>query len=311
MATADTARADHRLLEYGTDGQFVAHVVPFLSEGLAAGESALVVAPPNKIAAVRDALGPDAGRRVRFADSDSWGSGNVPARVLAIEWTIRKLLATADRCRYVGEFTWYGDGQQREWRRHESAANLLYTSAQVSMLCTVDVRISSAEFRHDLRQTHPVIAPDRANPDFVPPWSYLAELDGNLFQPAPVHADCSMAVGDADLRPMRERVTSEARAAGLGDYQAQCLALAATEVVANAVHHAGTAAVIRTWAQDSRFICEISDKGPGIADPLASYRPPAPAGGRCGLWLARTFCDDLRIVSSPAGTVVQLSFPAP
>lgn len=311
MTTADAIRADHRLLVYRSEGEFVSGVAPFLFEGLAAGESGLVVASAAKIAAARDALGEEASRRVRFADSDTWGSGNVPARVLAVEWTMRKLLVTAGRCRYVGEFTWQADGQRREWRRHEAAANLLYTSSQVSMLCTADTRTTSAELLNDLRRTHPIIAPDRSNPDFIEPWTFLAQLDGTLFHPVPLHADRSMAVDDTDLHPMRERVTRAAQTAGLTKYQTQCLALAATEVTANAVHHAGTAATITTWVQGARFICEISDKGPGITDPLASYRPPAPAGGKCGLWLARTFCDDVRIVSSPAGTVVQLIFTRP
>ncbi|MFN2496912.1 MAG: ATP-binding protein, partial [Pseudonocardiaceae bacterium] len=194
------------------------------------------------------------------------------------------------------------------WHRHEAAANLLRPATQVGMLCAVDVRANPPEFLDDLRRTHPIIAPDQPNADFVEPQTYLAQLDVDSYQPAPPHADTSTAADDADLRPMRQRVTAEARAAGLGSYQMQCLALAATEVAANAVHHAGTPATIKTWTAGSRFICEVSDKGAGIGDPLASYRPPEAAGGKCGLWLARTFSDEVRILSSPAGTIVQLSF---
>lgn len=307
MNTADDVRVDHRLLEYESEEEFVAGVVPFLFEGLEVDEPGLVVAPAGRIAAVQDRLGSDAGQRIRFADSDSWGSGNVPTRVLALDWSMRKLLATAHRCRYVGEFTWRAEEQWWAWRRHEAVTNLLYPAAQFSMLCTTDTRTDHPQCRQDLRQTHPIIAPDRPNPDFIEPWTYLAQLDSDTYHPAPPHADTTFAADDADLRPMQLRLTAGARAAGLGRYQTQCVTLAVTEVVANAVHHAGTAATIKTWVQGSAFVCEVSDKGPGIADPLASYRPPAPAGGRCGLWLARTFCDELRIVSSPAGTVVQMS----
>jgi anti-sigma regulatory factor (Ser/Thr protein kinase) len=74
---------------------------------------------------------------------------------------------------------------------------------------------------------------------------------------------------------MRQRVTAQARTAGLGDYQTQSVALAATEVVANALRHAATAATIKTWTQGAWFVCEVSDTGPGIADPLDAYRPPS------------------------------------
>ncbi|HEY6421933.1 MAG TPA: sensor histidine kinase [Pseudonocardiaceae bacterium] len=312
MTTADAASADHRLLEYGSAEDFVAGVMPFLFEGLTANEPCLVVASTGNLAAVRDALGSDAGQQVRFADSDTWGSGNVAARVLAVDWAIRNLQAVAGRCRLVEEFTWQGEAQRRQWRRHEAAANLLLMSSHVSVLCTANTRAQPAEFLENLRQTHPIIAPNHPNADFIEPWSYLATMDGGDPQlPAPAEADTSVALDDADLGPMRQRVSAQARAAGLGDYQTQSVALAATEVVANALLHAATAATIMTWTEQSWFVCEVSDTGSGIADPLHSYRPPAPAGGRCGLWLARTFSDELRIISSPVGTIVRMSFLRP
>lgn len=308
MTSAGPAHVDHRLLEYGSAGAFVDGVLPFLSEGMKLGEPSLVVVSARHLAILRDLLGPDAADWVRFADSDAWGSGNVPTRVLSFEWTIRKLLATAVRCRFVGEFTWPGATQRREWCRHEAAANLLHISAQVSMLCTIDTRGSSAEFLEDLRRTHPIIAPARPNPDFVDPWTYLTQWEADSHRSAPPHAETSTVVDELDLHPMRERLAAEARTAGLGDYQIQCLALAATEIVTNVLHHAGTIATIKTWTEEFRFCCEIADKGPGLADPLAAYQPPAPASGRCGLWLARTFSDELRVTSSDAGTAARISY---
>lgn len=307
MTVADPAHADHRLLEYGSDTTFVAGVMPFLSDGLRLAEPSLVVASARHVAMLRDLLGSDAAERVRFADATEWGSGNVPARVLAVESIIRKMVASSARCRFVGEFTWPAAAQRREWCRHEAVANLRHKSSPLSMLCTIDTRATSAEFLEGMHHTHPIIAPDRPNPDFVEPWTYLAQLD-SAYRSAPPHAETSTAVDELDLRPMRERLSTEARGAGLTDYQIQCLVLAATEIVANALHHAGTIATIKTWTEESRFCCEISDKGPGIGDPIAIYQPPAPAGGRCGLWLARTFSDELLIASSAAGTAVLIAY---
>lgn len=289
----------------------MAGVAPFLLDGLQAGEPGLVVVSARNLAAVRDVLGTDGDGRLRFADSDAWGSGNVPSRVLAVEWTIRRLLSDALRCRYVGEFTWSGAARRREWCRHEAAANLLWPSSLVSMLCTADTRVNSAAFLTELRRTHPIIAPDHANPDFIEPWIYLTHVEDSSAHPAPPDAVTSTAVDDQDLRVVRQRVLVVAQAAGLTDYQLQCLGLAATEIAANAVHHGGTVATVKTWTAGPRFYCEVSDNGAGIDDPIAGYRPPAPAGGRCGLWLARTFSDELRIFSSDAGTTVRMSFILP
>lgn len=305
---SDVGHIDHRLFEHDSDEQFLAHVVPYILEGLEVGEPALLVCSPRMIRLAQDTLGAEASEQVRFADAETWGSGNVAARVLAIDWDIRKMLGAASRCRVVQEFTWQAAPQQREWLRHEAATNLLRPASEVSFLCTADTRTHSPEYLAELRRTHPLIAPDRPNDEFVDPRSYLSQADTRLDTPAPPTADSSEAIQDADLHAMRQRVTAAARTAGLSEYQIQCVALAATEVVANALHHAQKPATIRTWDEENLFSCEVSDHGSGIQDPLASYRPPAPAGGRCGLWLARTFSDEVRIVSSPEGTIVRMTF---
>lgn len=308
MTGGRTARADHRLLEYGSDADFVDGVLRFLAEGRESAEPGLVVVSARHLAMLRARIDPDDTLRIRFADSAEWGSGNIPARVLAIESAIRKMIAAGSRCRFVGEFTLPGAVQRREWGRHEAAANLLHVSVPLSMLCAVDTRSAPAEYLGSLHQTHPIIAPDRLNPDFVEPWSYLARLDGAADAPAPPQAETTTVLGELDLHPMRARVSEQARGAGLGQYQIQAMALALTEIVANALHHAGTLATIKTWTEQSRFCCEVRDKGPGITDPLAGYQPPVPAGGRCGLWLARTFSDELLIATSNAGTAVRICY---
>jgi len=56
-----------------------------------------------------------------------------------------------------------------------------------------------------------------------------------------------------------------------------------------------------------RFLCQIQDDGPGVADPLAGYVPAAEAmdAGR-GLWLARQLVDLIQIVPKSTGTTVRL-----
>ena len=51
--------------------------------------------------------------------------------------------------------------------------------------------------------------------------------------------------------------------------------LATNEVFANARRHGGGADMLRAGSAGGRFVCEISDRGPGLDDPTAGYLPPA------------------------------------
>ena len=49
-------------------------------------------------------------------------------------------------------------------------------------------------------------------------------------------------------------------------------------------------------------MCEVSDAGGGLDDPLAGYVPPcAPAGNGAGLWVARQLTRRLDLLDSPEG----------
>jgi two-component sensor histidine kinase len=82
---------------------------------------------------------------------------------------------------------------------------------------------------------------------------------------------------------------------------------AVSEIATNAVMHAGGGGRIRFWLDQDALICEISDSGPGLADPTAGTSPPvaSPRGGY-GLWMARTLCPDLALTTTPAGTTVRM-----
>lgn len=110
-----------------------------------------------------------------------------------------------------------------------------------------------------------------------------------------------------DLRRLRAVVAARATAAGLPPARARDLVLAAHEVAANAHLHGGGSATLTTWTADGCFLCEVADRGDGIADPQAGTVPPPPTqvGGR-GLWLARQLCDQVQVRTGAGGTVVRL-----
>lgn len=68
----------------------------------------------------------------------------------------------------------------------------------------------------------------------------------------------------------------------------------------------------RTAHGPQTMVCEVSDTGAGLRDPLAGHLPSgrSTALGR-RLWLARQLCDLLELHTGPAGTTVRLHLTLP
>ncbi|MER7366640.1 ATP-binding protein [Nonomuraea wenchangensis] len=108
------------------------------------------------------------------------------------------------------------------------------------------------------------------------------------------------------ITSLRRTVAEHAAREGLAGPRLEDFVLAVNEITTNAVVHGGGRGTLRLWSQAGRLWCEISDEGPGLPPGwTAAERPPAglESGGR-GLWLTRTLCDQVMIVSGPRGTTV-------
>ena len=111
---------------------------------------------------------------------------------------------------------------------------------------------------------------------------------------------------DGGGRDLRERLRADVAAAGLSELDAGNLALAASEVLANAQRHGRGAPSLRTGGVDGSFVCEIADEGPGMDDPLAGFLPPQDAHAGAGLWVARQLTRRLELLPAPQGLTVRL-----
>jgi anti-sigma regulatory factor (Ser/Thr protein kinase) len=100
-------------------------------------------------------------------------------------------------------------------------------------------------------------------------------------------------------------VTRCASEAGLDDGRAGDLVLAASEVAANTLRHAGGTGTLRIWATAEEIICQLADPG-RIDDPLAGRRRPASEGNGQGLWVVNQLCDLVELRSGAGGTTVRL-----
>ncbi|MGZ4359607.1 MAG: ATP-binding protein [Gaiellaceae bacterium] len=113
---------------------------------------------------------------------------------------------------------------------------------------------------------------------------------------------------DGNLGQLRQRLGRQAAAASVAEERVPDFVFAVNEVATNALLHGREPISIRIWSHvPGGVICEVSDSGPGMADPLAGRAGPAPLDEHgLGLWLARQFCDLTEVRSSARGTTVRL-----
>ncbi len=117
---------------------------------------------------------------------------------------------------------------------------------------------------------------------------------------------------DADgLYALRAALAAHADDLGAAPEQVERLLIVGGELATNAVRHGGGTGRLRLWRNGRLLHCQISDRGPGIADTSAGTRRPAPTalGGR-GLWIVRHLAEDVVIETGPAGTTITAAVAA-
>ncbi len=160
----------HLVLAYGSDDEFLATIVPFLSQGIERSEPVLAVTTPAHIELLRNSLGASAGHIV-FANSAGWLTSPNAALDRFRAFVTQQLDAGSPWVRILGEPIWAGrsDAEIVAWTRFESLFNLAFASAPVTALCPYDARTLPAAIVADAHRTHPVIAHGvdaTENPDY-------------------------------------------------------------------------------------------------------------------------------------------------
>jgi anti-sigma regulatory factor (Ser/Thr protein kinase) len=172
-------------------------------------------------------------------------------------------------------------------------------------VCPYDARVLPESIVQSAAQTHPHSMGDgrHESPHYDDPEHLVRALTP---EPAPL-PDLRTLPLDAAARGFREQLLSTMAAAGVPRPQADGLILAASEVLSNALRHGDGPPLLRVGVVDESFVCEISDRGPGLDDPLAGYLPPKPdQQDRAGLWVARQLTTRLDLISSADGLTVRL-----
>jgi anti-sigma regulatory factor (Ser/Thr protein kinase) len=295
---------------YGSDEEFLAVVLPFLHDGVAAGEPTVSLFAEHNQELVRAAVGPRSG--VVFIDG-----GRHYSRPAAVFRRHREMLAGyvsagAVQIRVAGEVPHPGVGVPWEWwARYESAANDIYDEFPMYGLCPYDTRITPPEVLADVRQTHPhVVTVDghrspsaayRDPRDFlasaVTPWADPLESSPpavELLDPSPAAA--------------RGAIGRLQQTAALRDEDLNGLVLSVSEAVTNALVHGRPPVCFRAWVQPGRVVVTVTDGGPGPADPAVGMMPVGRAAGQggLGLWLTHQMCAYVSLQRGDSGFTIRL-----
>jgi anti-sigma regulatory factor (Ser/Thr protein kinase) len=302
--TADASTFSHPALFYRGRDEYLAGTVPFVLDGLAAGEPVAVAVPGDNLEMIKAELGA-AADSVHLVDMTT--AGRNPGRIIP-----GVLLAFADRhpqlsVRLIGEPIWPGRSELEypACAQHEALINHAFAGRDATVLCPYDAVGLDSEVIEDAWATHPeLIGADGAvasasfDPDrVIKQYNHILDRPANVL-PAPFDLSA--------LRAVRSFAVDRGLDLGVRDDRLDDLALVVAELSANSVVHGGGTGTLWIWREDDYVACEVNDGG-HISDPLAGRvpAPPDQLGGR-GLLMINQIADLVRVSSEPGNTIIRV-----
>ena len=304
----NTTEFAHEALLYAGEDGFLDGTMPFVHDGVEAGEPVLLVLSAAKIERIKGELNGD-GDHVLFADMDEVGAN--PARIIPAWRRFLDEQAAAGRpVRGIGEpiSTERRPDELVECQRHESLLNLAFADAPAfRLLCPYDVDALDEGVIAEALRSHPYVVEDGVRRP-SPSYRGLSAIAGPFDDPLPAPPASVQELGfDAEsLATVRRLVASRAADAGLGSGRTNDLVLAVNEIATNSVRHGGGTGTLRVWIGTRWLVCEIEDRG-RIDDPLVGRAKPTPdmPDGR-GLWIANQVCELVQVRTFGPRSIVRL-----
>jgi anti-sigma regulatory factor (Ser/Thr protein kinase) len=293
----------HNALVYSSEDEYLARAVPFLREGIEAGEGAIVAHTKPGMAMMREALGSDAAD-VTFVDVSA--TYTRPARTLAAYHAVyAEQLARTPTLRAVADVQFGPDPAEWDlWTGYEAVFNRSFGHLPAWVLCSYNANGTPDPVIEGVWQTHPEVVADGSwttSDHYEEPDRLLRRIAP---EPAPLEHLRSIPFGRGPDE-LRERLAPELAAEGVAAARALDMLLAVTEVADNAIRHGGGIRDIRAGRAAGRFVCEVVDRGSGFDDPVAGYLAPRDGLG-AGLWVARQLTWQIDFLRAPAGFTTRI-----
>ena len=307
------AQPAHGAAVVGSEAELLATALPFLDEGLRAGDLVALTCPPETVELISRELG----ERARAVESDPrmslLGSRAPDALTMCRRYLERAVATGSGRLRVVAEVDFGSDpADWREGQRFESVYNRLLGGAPVSAICLYDRRRLPAPVIDSAAQTHPELVRGTSwstSARFQDPGTYVPSLP--LPREPVEDGEPVFAVDDArTLAGLRHQLGAVIASLVPGREQQEDMHLAAAEIAANAFRHGVRPVSARVWAEADRLVCLIQDRGTSYSDPFSGFTPAHGldlSHGGMGLWLARKLWDHVDVLPTELGLTVRLS----
>lgn len=309
-AARDSVGCVHEAGFYGSDDEFRTLIVPFVEDGLAAGEPVIIGYDEHKAGLLRSWL-PDASAVNFLGDKSLYAS---PAGTIA---SYRKmfdgyLTEGARRIRIAGDVPHAGNGGRFEgWDRYESALNTIWDDVPVWALCLYDTATAPASVLEVVEQTHPRIAlpggSRRGGRGYLDPSGFR----GLPVTPDPLERTAPAAEFLAGSAAEARHALSQAGQGLVADEILQDFLIGVSEAVSNALLYGQPPVTVRIWASPGRLVVSVHDQGDGPANHLAGLVPTPHRGtGQgmgLGLWVMHQLGIDVALCYGDDGFTVRLS----
>jgi anti-sigma regulatory factor (Ser/Thr protein kinase) len=306
-------RPAHGAAVVGSGAELLATALPFLDEGLRAGDLVVLTCPQETVELLCQELGEKASVVVSDPRMSLLGSRAPDALTMCSRYLERAVTQGSGRLRVLAEIDFGPEpADWREGQRFESVFNRLMADAPVEAICLYDRRRLPPPVIASAEATHPQLVRGTAwssSAGFQDPGTYVPSLP--LPREPVEDGEPVFAVDDAKtLAGLRHQLGAVIAALVPDRDQQGDLHLAASEIAANAFRHGVRPVSARVWAEGSRLVCLIRDRGTTYSDPFSGFTPAHGmdlSHGGMGLWLARKLWDHVDVLPTAAGLTVRLS----
>jgi anti-sigma regulatory factor (Ser/Thr protein kinase) len=310
MSTELTGRQErsHEVGFYRSDAEFRALIVPFVEEGVAAGQPVIIGYDDRKASLLRSWLHDPAA--VTFITGNSLYA--TPARAIASYWKMFEAYtaAGATQIRIAGDVPHEGNGGRfAGWDRYECAANTVWGRFPVWSRCLYDASTAAPRVLDIAGRTHPRIVLPSGQVRNSGLYQHAASFQPLPSDPDPLERSApALELTDPSPAQARRSVTSIGHGQ-VPDTVLQDLEIGVTEAVSNARLHGCPPVTARIWAVRGRMLVHVHHTGPGPGDPLAGLVPAWADPGFRGaeLWLMHMLDLDVALIRSWDGFTVRLA----
>jgi anti-sigma regulatory factor (Ser/Thr protein kinase) len=292
---------------YGSDAEFAALIVPFVEEGVAAGEPVIIGYDDRKAGLLRSWLADPSA--VEFVGGPSLYA--TPTGAIA---TYRRMFELhtamgAGQIRIAGDVPHPGNGGRFEgWDRYECALNTVWQDIPVWSRCLYDTTTAPPAVLDVVERAHPRLVSPSGQRRASEHYQQAPVFEGLPAAPDPLEAATPLV--ELTGRPAADTRHALARIgrSRINNTTLTDLIIGASEAVSNALRHGQPPVTVRIWATPDRIVVAVHDTGPGPADPLAGLVPAArsPTDPGLGLWVMHQLDIDTALIHTSDGFTVRL-----